>query len=200
MANNWVTSNAYLGTSDQQNNALCAWNWFGTNGWTVNAVAAMLGNMQSESTINPGIWESLTVDYSRGFGLVQWTPATKLTSWAGSNYSNGNTQCSRIDWETGRGSLQWFSNPEAPIVTPPISFAEFKVSELDVSTLANYFLWYYEHPADINQPNRATQAQTWFDFLKGRTPEDPGNTPGPWSGRTGRLPIWMMLRRPQRRR
>lgn len=200
MANNWVTSNAYLGTSDQQNNALCVYNWLRTNGWSLNATAAVLGNMQSESTINPGIWESLTVDYTRGFGLVQWTPATKYTSWAGPNYTNGNLQCARLDWETTQGSLQWFRNPDAPLPNPTITFAEFKVSELPVQTLAYYFLWYYEHPADVNQPNRAEQAQSWLTFLRDRPIVDPGPTPDPVGQRTRRLPLWMMLRAPRRRR
>lgn len=199
MANNWVSSNAYLGTSDQQNNAICCWNWFGTNGWTLNAVAAMLGNMQTESTINPGIWESLTVDTSRGFGLVQWTPATKIIEWAPTTYQQGNTQCARIDYETTQGSLQWFSNSAAPITSPPITFAEFKVSTLDVATLANYFLWYYEHPANVNQPNRATQAETWYSYLLGREPEDPGETGAPSTQTRRKMPLWFYCK-PKRRR
>ena len=54
-----------------QNNAVLLWSYFKAQGWTLNAVAAMLGNMQSESTINPGIWEGLD-PFVGGYGLVQW--------------------------------------------------------------------------------------------------------------------------------
>ena len=79
-------SNAYLSLSEQQGNAAYIVNYFRNRGWTDNAIAGLLGNMESESTINPGLWESL--DYgntSRGFGLTQWTPATKLFSWMDAN-------------------------------------------------------------------------------------------------------------------
>ena len=35
------------------------------------------GNMEAESGITPGKWEVPEED-SKGFGLVQWTPATKF--------------------------------------------------------------------------------------------------------------------------
>lgn len=74
-------------------------------GWTKNALAGMLGNMQSESTLNPACWQNwraniasptqtswpsyTTADdyYSKymysgeGFGLVQWTQQRKFFEW-----------------------------------------------------------------------------------------------------------------------
>lgn len=185
LATDWVAKNAYLTQSEMENNALLAWNYFGSIGWTLEAVSAMLGNMQSESTINPGIWENLT-EFSGGYGLVQWTPYTKYSEWAGVSWeNNGNKQCERIVYEMENG-LQWFSNPEAPIVSPPISFEEFSISTLDVETLANYFLWYYEHPTETIQPNRAIQARKWYVFLSGVTPPIPTNRK--------KMPLWMYLR------
>lgn len=186
----WIGGNRYLSTEEMQNNATELWNYFGSNGWSVEAVSAMLGNMQTESTINPNIWESLTVNYNRGYGLVQWTPATKYINWAGSVYADGNKQCERIQYEADNG-LQWFSNPNAPIPTPPISFAEFSTSTEAPATLANYFLWYYEHPSVTEQPNRGTQAEYWYTFLSGKEPQPPSPTP---SSRR-KMPIWMMCRK-----
>ena len=52
-----------------------------TGRWTSYAVCAMLGNMWTESHVNPGIWQNLDAgNTDLGFGLVQWTPATKLFS------------------------------------------------------------------------------------------------------------------------
>lgn len=170
--NEWISKNAYLSKQEMEHNAELVWRYFGSRGWSLNAVCAMLGNMQTESTINPGIWESLNA-YSGGYGLVQWTPYTKYSEWAGAGWqNNGNKECERIEYEKDNG-LQWFRNPEAPTEDPPISFKEFSTSNLPVSTLANYFLWYYEHPGVTNQPNRASQAQAWYEYLSNVDPNPP---------------------------
>ena len=165
----WVASNAYLGLADMQNNAKIIWANFKSKGYTLNATAAMLGNMQTESTINPTIWENLTVDYTKGYGLTQWTPATKYINWAGDNWENPDRELDRITWEINNNEL-WFRNPNAPIVDPPITFMAFAHSTETPEILANYFLWYYEHPTNINQPARATQARYWYDYLKNIVP------------------------------
>lgn len=183
----WIGGNRYLSKSEMENNAVEIWNYFNAKGWTIEAVSAMLGNMETESTINPNIWESLTVDNSRGYGLVQWTPATKYIDWAGSGYESGAKQCERIQYEAENG-IQWFSNPSAPIVNPPITFKEFTKSTKDVVTLANYFLWYYEHPAETIQANRGEQAKAWYKFLSGVEPDVPDI---PVTKRK-KMPVWMM--------
>lgn len=196
----WVSGNRYLSRSEMENNATLFYGIFNQYGATLNAISAMLGNMQSESGINPGIWESLN-PYAGGYGLVQWTPYTKYSEWAGSGWQdNGPKECQRIIYEAENG-LQWFENPSAPIVNPPMSFAQFLKSTESVDTLANYFLWFYEHPAVTIQPQRATQAREWYQFLSGvepPDPPDPPHPPGPGPGpirRTGKMPVWMMLRR-----
>lgn len=181
MAKTWVAKNAYLNQTEMQNNVILAWNYFRKLGWSLEAVSAMAGNWETESTINPGIWESL-VPYGGGYGLVQWTPYTKYADWAGAGWeNNGNKQCERINFEMENG-LQWFGNPSAPIVEPPITFREFSVSTLDVETLANYFLWYYEHPNVTIQPNRGVQARKWYETLSAV------------STQTKKMPLWMYLR------
>lgn len=172
----WISKNAFLSRTEMEHNAKLVWQYFGSRGWSLNAVCAMLGNMQTESTINPGIWESLSA-YNGGYGLVQWTPYTKYANWAGTGWqNNGNKECERIIWEMNNGE-QWFQNPSVTPASPPISFKEFSTSTLPVETLANYFLWYYEHPGDPIQPNRAKQAKQWYEFLKDTTPGTPVPTP-----------------------
>lgn len=180
----WIGGNRYLSQEEMENNADIIWQYLGSRGWTIESVSAILGNMQSESTINPNIWESLIVDYDRGYGLVQWTPATKYIDWAGADWENGDKELDRIIYEVDN-NIQWFSNPEAPIVDPPISFKEFSESALPVEDLANYFLWYYEHPAETIQPIRAEQAKKWYEFLSGKPPV-PTKSKG--------MPIWMYCR------
>lgn len=176
----WIGGNRYLSHEEMENNATIIWEYLSAEGWTIEAVSAMLGNMQTESTINPNIWENLTVDYERGYGLTQWTPATKYIDWAGADWENGNRELDRLIYEAENG-VQWFRNPSAPIVEPPITFKEFSTSTDDVTTLANYFLWYYEHPADPIQPIRAAQALEWYEYL--------GGIPVPT--KSTKMPIWM---------
>lgn len=172
----WIAKNAYLSAEERQHNAKLVWQYFGSRGWTLNAVCAMLGNMETESTINPGIWESLIVN-GRGYGLVQWTPYTKYSEWAGVGWqNNGNKQCERIVYEMENG-LQWTPNSAVTPSNPPISLREFSTSTLPVETLANYFLWYYEHPEVPNQPVRAEQAKKWFTYLSTLYPQPPGTVP-----------------------
>lgn len=148
-------------------------------GWTKNAVCGMLGNMQSESNINPGLWEGQ--DYgnlSRGYGLVQWTPATKYINWAydnGYDYNTFEGQLQRIIYEVDH-NLQWFGG-----YSDEMSFKEFTQSTATPEYLAQVFISTYEHPADPSQPQRGTQARYWFDHLDGDAvitdPEPGGDTP-----------------------
>lgn len=183
----WISKNNYLTLEEMQNNAKLVWEYFHAKGWTINAVSAMLGNMQSESNINPGIWENLTVDPLNGYGLVQWTPSTKYIEWAGGGYESGYKQCERIQYEADNG-IQWFRNPQAPIVEPPLTFKEFTTSTLEVEVLANYFLWYYEHPTETIQGNRGKQAKNWYDFIIRElgVPVTPKKTKS--------MPLYMMIR------
>lgn len=194
----WIAGNRYLGLAEQQNNVDEIKGLIGGR-WSVNALAAILGNMQSESNINPGIWESLK-PYEGGYGLVQWTPYTKLTEWIMETYHVSETQAleaysaqlDRIDYEASNG-LQWFSNPKAPIKDPPISLEEFLQSELPPANLANFFLWYYEHPANPNQPIRASQADYWYEYLTGQIPPEPTPDP-PFPGQHRKLPLYYYIK------
>ena len=92
--------------------------YFSAKGWTLNAIAALLGNMQHESGLSPSIWEGTTkgstinadgthsLNYSAlkayydnrvkqgmkgrypGYGLVQWTSYTKLYDWCQDGTAN----------------------------------------------------------------------------------------------------------------
>ena len=166
-ASEWISGNRYLSTAEMQNNAEMVMQYGTHHGWSLNAIAAICGNMQSESGINPGIWEGLS-PYSGGYGLVQWTPYTKYSEWATAQgltpwEGNGEAEMQRISYEAAN-NLQWFRNAELGL-DPPITFAQFLTSTEDVGTLANYWCWFYEHPANPNQPERATQAQAWYEYL-----------------------------------
>lgn len=82
----WTIGNYALSQEQMNANALEVYKYLSARGWSLNAIAGLLGNMQSESYVNPGVWQSLQANnYSGGFGLVQWTPATNYTDWARQN-------------------------------------------------------------------------------------------------------------------
>ena len=152
-----------------QDNAKYIFKWLGNKGWSKNAVCGILGNMQTESTINPGRWESDRVEGNpsgHGYGLCQWTPYTKYTTWIKSKEDaptmDGNL--SRIMFELENG-IQWIKTQSYPM-----SFYEFSISTQTPRYLAMAFLKNYERPADPNQPIRGDQAEFWWDYLSTDVP------------------------------
>ena len=132
-------------------------------GWSLNAIAGLCGNMQSESNINPGIWQSLQEgNYAGGFGLVQWTPATNYTNWAGANgygITDPNGQLTWIDSVTVPAG-QWI-----PTGAYPLSFDQFKVSGESPEYLASAFLKNFERAGVEVEQERRQQARYWYDYL-----------------------------------
>ena len=167
----WITGNRYLSMTEMQNNADIMYPFFTEHGWTVNAIAAMFGNMQTESTLNPGIWQGLTPPDAGqtevGYGLVQWTPATNFLSWAESNKRDSGDIIAQLDKildELANGTQYY------PTESYPETFAQFSVSDKTPEYLAQAFLLNYERPADQNQPARSTQARKWYNYLSDYDP------------------------------
>lgn len=171
----WIQGNRYLSHSEMENNAIIVRDYLTSKGWTKNAIAGLLGNMQSESTINPGIWQSLNENnLSGGFGLVQWTPATNFTEWAdslGLAWTDGNAQLRWIDEQTTAFG-QWI-----PTTDYPFSFSEFKTSTQTPEYLASAFLKNFERAGVEVEAQRRSQANEWYSFIT--SGETPTPTPSP---------------------
>lgn len=161
-----ITGNRWLTIEEMQTNAkYIAWYLLG-KGWSLNAISGMLGNMQTESTINPGIWQNLNEGVGPAFGLVQWDPYTKYTNWCnarGLDPSEMDSALQRIIWEQENENGQFSSYGTIYDMT----FTEFKTSKLSPYDLGLIFLACYERPADPNQPSRGTQAEYWYTYLSG---------------------------------
>jgi hypothetical protein len=155
-------------------NAQYILNYLLGKGWTKNSVCGILGNMQSESSINPARWQSDVIgDLSAGFGLVQWTPASKYIDWANANglpYRDMDSNLSRILYEVVN-NIQWSNGS--------MTFQEFTQSTDTANNLAMMFISSYERPANPDQPIRGTQAEYWYTNLTGGTNPDPDPTPDP---------------------
>ena len=163
-SNSIYCSNSYLTLAQMTCNAQYILDYLRERGWTKNAICGMLGNLQQESTINPGIWQSLDeYNYKRGFGLVQWTPATKYIDWAnkrGLNYLDIDSQLQRILYEVEHPDLQW--NPSSGY---PLSFERFTQSKQSPSVLAGAFFYNYEQVFDSTLPQRREYAIYWYANL-----------------------------------
>lgn len=159
-----VSGNRYLTLSEMEVNAKYIYQYLYQFGWSINSIAGMLGNMQRESTINPAIWQSLNEgDTSGGYGLVQWTPATKYLDWCeeqGLTPSDMDSNLLRILYELENG-LQWDSS----LSIPKISFEEFTKSNLSPEQLARVFLANYEKAGVTATEERETNARYWYEFL-----------------------------------
>lgn len=158
---------AFVATEDMTSNARYIYNFFSARGWSTQAICGMLGNMQGESGIKADIDE---IGGGGGYGLVQWTPKSKLVNWAnarGLNYRSIETQCQRIQWELENGEQFYRTNAY------PLTFRQYAVSTSSASYLAQVFINNYERPANPNQPNRWQWATNWYNVFSGITPPPP---------------------------
>jgi LysM repeat protein len=142
------TADDWLTEAQSLNNAQLVANHFKGTDWTPEAIAALCGNMRHESSINPNIWEfGYGHSLDRGYGLVQWTPASKYIDWANANnlpYTSGDSQLARIDYEVDN-NIQWIAISDFNYMT----FADFRSNAggWDTNYLTAAFTWSYERPA-----------------------------------------------------
>lgn len=226
----WIAKNNYLDYTAMQNNATIVYSFLKPLGWSTEAICALLGNMQAESTINPQLYEGRRLpevgasSIPWGYGLVQWTPATKFIWWAdeqGLNYLDGYAQLARIEYERQTWKdrykglsigLQWI----CPCVRTDeegkkyccYTMYDWSTSTDDVYQLAYDFMAYYERPAKDNSQTRGQYAEYWYRFFKGESggtsvPVPPAGLPNwviysPEDDTQHRLPVWQLLK-PRRR-
>lgn len=164
-----INSTRPLTEEEALNNCKVFWSYFKEKGWSLNAVSGILGNAWYESTVNPNRWQGDDPWHQPpdrwGFGLVQWTPYTKIISWleerVGLNDVSkfGQAECDRIQWEM-ENNQQWIATSAYPE-----SFRAYSTTTKDPYTCAIEFLANYERPYDPNQPERGTKAQELYNYL-----------------------------------
>lgn len=158
-------TSSLLNYSQMVVNATYIYKYLSSKGWSRNAIAGMLGNMQVESTINPGIWQSNDVgNMSGGFGLVQWTPATNYINWCDDNgldYTEMDSNLKRIIYEL-ENNLQWIATSDYDL-----SFKEFTTSTKTASYLASAFLKNYERAGVEKEEIRQSNSESWYKLFNG---------------------------------
>lgn len=65
-----------LSSQEAQDNMDCIYSIFNNQGYTLEAVCAIIGNMANEGAMNPWRWQGDQVNYSAGYGMIQFTPAS----------------------------------------------------------------------------------------------------------------------------
>lgn len=180
---------AYLTQSEMENNATEFYACFNSKGFTVESVSGMLGNLQQESNINPGMKQ--TASTSSGWGLIQWTPSSNLTDYAtahGSDWTTGEIQTQLI-WDeiiNGYGG-QWLPKPALGYTYTGEEFSRLT----DVTEACKAYLYERERAGTEALTNRLTYASNWYEYLTGVTPPTP---PTPTPTKRKGMPVWMMCR------
>lgn len=157
-------------TTEKEKNAWAVWQFLKSKGYSEQAAAGILGNMEQESGITPDIDEG-----GPGYGLVQWTSPVagesgrayvqRLLAQAGisGDYRNINTQLQLLDWHMHNGQY-------IPSAAYPYSVAQFKALT-DVGTAAMAFEANFERPA-ATHPERIDMAIYWYNKLHGLKPSN----------------------------
>jgi hypothetical protein len=174
-------SNSYLTASQMEVNASYIYKYLKKENWTDEAIAAMFGNMQVESNFNPGLWQTRNEgNMNGGFGLVQWSPATKLFDWADTNNLDPydiDTQLNRLLLEA-KGDIDewqsWRTNENENFkelfgTNYRMTFSEFTQSTKSLEELAAVFMLNYERPGDKSkekQAERGSNARKWYNYFK----------------------------------
>ena len=163
-------------------------------GWTDNAIAGMLGNMQVESGIDPAcsypkignsmatIGNTYAENYpDRAYGLVQWKGRgsvdpdnNQLVGYAiryGYEWYDGDIQMNRLTWEYQSNSKFHPKTIDGVYWT----FNDYASSTQTPSVLAEVWMRCYEDTYSVLS-NRQANAEAWYDYISGGptppTPDD----------------------------
>ena len=185
----WISEDRYLNQSEMENNANIIINYYRSVNINDNTIAALLGNMQAESTLSPVLTER---GGGGGYGLVQWTPQSNLIDACNilnlTPYSSGDNQIRVIiqeirgipssinQWYTSSAFISNYYNSGATSDMIGITPEQFLTNSMNWSAdkLAVLFMAGYERPSydpNINHySNRMQNALNWLSYMGGVIP------------------------------
>ena len=160
----------YTGGSDDNNdggssevsgnsNAEKIWNQLRAAGFTTYAAAGILGNMQAESGLNPDISQA---GGGGGYGLVQWTPRSKLTAYANSVNKSESSLSVQVEFliKQLKGTTKF--SPDTAAYGP-------LMSARNVTDATSAFLTLYERAGVANLGARVSAANKYYSAYKGNS-------------------------------
>lgn len=190
-------------STEAQENAVLIYQTLSAYGWTIEAVAGFLGNVGFESAYNPWRWESdvviastdsynIDVSRSHGYGLCQFTPASKYVwNTAAQSMQNFSPNYSDVSGtpEDGRAQCEFidqFADYQSTS-TWPQTYQQFKQWTGSPEDAASIWIHNYERPASYQtESSRRSEARFWYDFLGGINP--------PPTRTKRHLPIWLIYK------
>lgn len=177
----WTTYGA-----EQTENAADIYAYLTGNGVTSNAAYAIIGNMQKESSLNPGQWQyGSNYDPSMGFGLGQWTPSTKISNITGTGQNQMSDYQAQLQillndpgqWSTVYVNQQGWSfyyNINVPHIATMNDFLTDTTHSVEELTKAWCCCWERPAAAYADISSRVDYAAHW----SGQSPSPtPGITP-----------------------
>lgn len=164
--------------TDQEKNAWIVWQFLKSKGYTEQAAAGILGNMDQESGVMPDT-EQIG---GPAYGLVQWDgsayPLVPPATWNGREYVQNLMRAAGIseDYKIAKTQsqlLEWcmFNGQYIPTSSYPYSVAQFK-GLTNISTATTAFEANFERPA-ATHPERVQLAIKWYNKLHGLKPPTP---------------------------
>lgn len=186
----WISRSGALTQSEMENNADIIINYYRSLGINDKTIAAILGNMQAESSINP---ERQEVG-GAGFGLVQWTPVSVLQNHCNtlglSPYTDGDVQIQVLkaeiqnqsgvaEWYTSSAFISNYYNSGATSDMIGITGLQFLNNDMnwEPDKLSILFMAGYERPSynpNVNHyQTRKQNALNWFTYMGGIIPPTP---------------------------
>lgn len=182
----WISRAGALNQQEMENNADIVIQTYQNKGYDNATIAALLGNMQNESSINP---ERIEAGGGGGYGLVQWTPQSVLIEHCQilglSPYNDGDVQLQVIpaevtnqsgvaEWYSSQAFIEPYYNSGATSDMIGVTGQQFLSNSMGWSPdkLAVLFMVCYERPSYDPETNhyqqRMKDALTWYDYIGGR--------------------------------
>lgn len=189
----WVSENRSLTQAEMENNADIIINYYRSINISDQTIAAILGNMQAESSLSPVRTES---GGGGGYGLVQWTPQSSLEDHCSilglSPYTSGDVQLQVIraevlgnpssvnEWYSSEAFIRNYYNSGATMDMVGVTGQQFLSNEMNwrADKLAVLFMAAYERPTYDPNGNhydyRMQCALEWLEYMGGVIPPTPG--------------------------
>lgn len=178
----WITEDAHaspelcLGSDAMRNNAIIAYLFFKERGYSVNTISAICGNMAVESHINPATYQGWAEDgdpndNTLGYGLIQWTPPSKILNWLDANnysYIDGDAQLLWIHTLSTNTMGEWFQNTDPDRGQYYESFTDFMGDTThSLEWLTKCFQYSLERGGYGSESQRLNYAKSYKDFFNG---------------------------------
>lgn len=170
--------------ANKQNNATLAYQQLYGYGWTLAAVAGLLGNFEWESFLNPGQWQ---LGYpiggnSGGLGLGQWTPPAWWRDYAtdfNKGLYDGVAQIEYVNLNNLYKDGKWQGEHWNTTKSPYWTWTQYTTADTTPEITAQAFFNQWEQANDSSLPERQSRARKWYDYLGGTPPQPPYTPPPP---------------------